>query len=913
MKKGVKKGLIIGGGVFVVLLAIIISIPFLFKDKIKDAVIDAANSSLNAELHVKDFGVSIFSNFPNITLSLEDMSLSGVGDFKGDTLLKAKSADVTLNIIQVLKGNYEVSKINMNGATVFAKVLTDGRTNWDIVKVDSAEITSTPTNEETLEDAPSFKLKLQKVSLDNCQVTYEDQQSNIKVILTNWSGEVSGDFSADNTTLKTKSNIGEVSFIMDGIPYLSKIKGIANATIDADMDKIKFTFVESDIQLNEVKASIDGSVTMVGEDGKDFDLKLKSPDTQFKDILSILPAMYTEDFKNIKTSGTASLDGFVKGLMQGEQYPAFDFKLLINNAMFQYPSLPKSVDNINVDMGISNKGGSFDNTIIDISKFNFTMAGNPFSASLNIQTPMSDASLKAQLKGIIDLAMIKDVYPLDKGTELNGKLTADLNIATRMSAIEKEQYQNVNASGSLKLNNMIYKSGDMQDVIINNAELGFTPQYVNLSSLDVKIGKNDISATGRLENFIAYALKNQTLKGQLNLKSNYFNLNDFMGDSSTASTTESTPSAPASGSETTPSALSQSSDNFVVPTNLNFALNADMKQVVYERVNITNLKGSIAVKDGTITMQDVTANALGGTAKITGSYSTAADPKNPKVSLNANITKASFAETFKSVEAIQKFAPVFDKVLGNYSMNMNMNASMGDNLLQMLSGLTASGVLQANDVQVEGVEALDKLSSSLKTDVLKSFSAKDISIPFTVNEGKINTKPFTIGIGDGGKLNLEGTTGLDQSINYKGSITLPKSMANAYISNIPITIGGTFSDPTIGVDTKSLIGNLLSGDTVDKLLGGSTANKKEEATAKVGEEKAKQIQKLRDEAKSSADKLVEESQKRGQQLVTAAEPKGALAKLAAQKASDKLVSEAKKNAQKITEEAEEQIKKLEAQ
>ena len=908
MKKGVKKGLIIGGGIVALLVAIMISIPFLFKDKIKDTVIDAANRSLNAELHVNDFSVSIFSNFPNITLSLEDMSLSGVGDFAGDTLIKAKSANVTLNIMQVLKGNYEVSKFNMTGAVVYAKVLNDGRVNWDIVKSDSIETTATTDNNDDSGSSSSFNLKLEKISLSKCQVTYEDQQSNMKVILKDWNGEVSGDFSAKNTTLTTKSTIGEVSFIMDGIPYLSKIKGLANATIDADMDKVKFTFVESDIELNDVKASIDGYLAMVGEDGIDFDLKLKAPDTQFKDILSILPAIYTEDFKDIKTSGTASLDGFIKGLMEGEQYPAFDFKLRVNNAMFQYPSLPKSVDNINIEMGISNTGGSFDNTIIDISKFNFTMAGNPFAASMNIQTPMSDPNLKAQMKGVIDLTVIKDVYPLDKGTELNGKLTADLNIATKMSAIEKEQYQNVHASGALALKNMIYKSGDMQDVVINNAELGFSPQYVNLASLDVKIGKNDISGTGRLENFIAYALKNQTLKGQLNLKSNYFNLDDFMGESTPTSVT---PSNTSSADKT--QTINQSSDNFVVPTNLNFALNADMKKVVYEKVNITNLKGLITVKNGTITMQDVTGNALGGTAKMTGSYSTATDPKNPKISLNANISKASFAETFKSVEMIQKFAPVFDKVLGNYSMSMNMNASMSDNLLQMLGGLTASGVLQANDVQVEGIEALNKLSSSLKTDALKSFSAKNVSIPFTIQDGKINTKPFSIGIGDGGKLNLEGITGLDQSINYKGSITLPKSMANAYLSNIPITIGGTFTDPKIGVDTKSLISNLLTGDAASQLLGGSTNDKKNEITAKTGEEKAKQIQKLRNDTKAANDKLVEEAQKKGQQLVSAAEPKGTLAKLAAQKIADQLVSEAKKNGLKLTDEAESQIKKIEAQ
>ncbi|MFV0467392.1 MAG: AsmA-like C-terminal region-containing protein, partial [Dysgonomonas sp.] len=570
-------------------------------------------------------------------------------------------------------------------------------------------------------------------------------------------------------------------------------------------------------------------------------------------------------------------------------YPAFNVKLIVKDAMFQYPSLPKSVNDINVDLLVDSKGGSLDNMVIDISKFTFNMAGNPFSASMNIKTPMSDPDLKAQIKGVIDLGIVKDVYPLEKGTQLNGRLNADLNIATRMSAIEKEQYQNVNAAGSLSLTNMLYKSADMADVQINEAALQFSPQYVNLSSLKVKIGKNDISATGRLENFIAYMLKDQTLKGTLNINSNYFNLNDFMG-----------------GDETETSS-STSSEGIAIPKNLNFTVNAAMNQVVYEKIDITNLKGSVGVNNGVLSMKDVSANALGGSCKIGGTYDTS-DPKNPKVNLSLNLSKVSFAETFKQVESIQKFAPIFEKLAGNYSMNLNFNTTLAENIMQMLGSLTGSGAISTNEVKVEGVEALSALSSALKTDVLKSFSAKDLNIPFSINNGKITTKPFSLNFGGDGKLSLEGSTGLDQSINYKGTVALPKSLTKGIVNNVALTIGGTFTSPKIGVDTKALLTDAATS-AAEKLLGGSLDDKKNELNTKLTEEKAKQAKKLRDEAKATSDKLVNEAENQGKKLVDAA--KNPIAKVAAQAASDKLVKEAKSQGQKLINEADVQAKKIE--
>ncbi|MFV0311722.1 MAG: AsmA-like C-terminal region-containing protein [Dysgonomonas sp.] len=883
-----KKVLTIIGVVLIVIIIAMISIPFLFKDKIKTAVLNVANEQLNAKVDIKDFGLNLFSNFPNATLSLEDASITGIGDFEKDTLVQAKSGSVTIDLMSLFGSNYNISRINLDRASVYAKVLADGRTNYDIMKTDS-----TATDTET-ENSTPFNLNLKKITVNDCNIVYQNDSTKMKLVLNKWSGEISGDFSASETTIKTTSEISEISFYMDGIPYLNKVKGNADATINANFDNMKFTFDKSEIRINELKASIDGWFTMQGKnyEDMDFDLKLNAPDTQFKDILSLVPAMYTADFKDVKTSGTATLDAYIKGLWQGENYPAFDVKIGVNNAMFQYPSLPKSVNDINLAVDINSKGGSLDNMIIDISKFSFNLGGNPFSGNLNITTPMSDPNLKAHANGTINLGMIKEVYPLEKGTELNGIITANINLATRMSAIEKEQYENVSATGKLELNNMAYKATDMPEVLINNASLEFTPRYVNLPSLEVKIGKNDISANGRLENFIAYALKDQTLKGQLNIKSNYLNANDFISSETSGTAATDTTSA--------------TSEDIIIPKNIDFTLSAVLNQIVYGKMNITNMVGNMTVRNGILTLNNVSANALGGSAKVNGSYNTS-DPKTPKVDFDIALSKVSFAETFKSVESIQKFAPIFESLVGTYSMNLKFNTSLGQSIMQTLASLTGSGALQTSDVKVENVAALTALSSALKTDALKSISPKDLNLPFNIDNGQIITKPFNINIGNGGMMKLEGSTGLDQSINYKGTVTLPKSLANNYINNVPITIGGTFSSPKIGVDTKALVTDAASS-IVSGLLGG----KSDGTGASLSEEKAKQIEKIRTEADNAAKKLVEEAQKQSDNLVAKA-GSNALAKAAAKGAGKKLVDEAEKQGQNLRNKAEEQIKKIEGE
>src|SRR5690606_10406466 len=102
------------------------------------------------------------------------------------------------------------------------------------------------------------------------------------------------------------------------------------------------------------------------------------------------------------------------------ELPAFVINLMVENAMFQYPSLPKSVNNIQIDVHVQNATGVPDATIIDVNKFHIEMAGNPVDFNAHIKTPVSDPDIKANIQGRIDLASVKDIVPLDSGDAMSG-------------------------------------------------------------------------------------------------------------------------------------------------------------------------------------------------------------------------------------------------------------------------------------------------------------------------------------------------------------------------------------------------------------------------------------------------------------------------------------------------------------
>ena len=814
-----KKTLKIVAAVIAVIIILIVSIPYLFKDEIETLIKKEGNKMLNAEFDFGNLDISLVSNFPLASITIENFYLKGIGEFENDTLLSANEITAAVNLMSLF-GNegYDIRKILLDHVSVTAVVLPDGTVNWDVMKE------SEETEEETEEGSASpFRIKLQELAIEDFNLVYDDRMDNMYAQMTNMDAECSGDFGCSQTLLELLTNIEALTFSMDGVPFLNKARIAADMNIDADLENSKFTLKENTLELNAIKAAVDGWVAMT-ENGMDMDLKLNSNEIGFKEILSLIPAIYTQDFEGLKTDGQAALDASVKGSLIGDSIvPRFNVDLNVKDAMFQYPSLPAGVNGINITANIANPGGNIDLTTVKVVPFDFVMANNPFSVSVTLNTPISDMQFDIAAKGVLDLGKIKDIYPLEDMT-LNGVVNADMSIKGRMSDIEKEQYEKINAAGNVRLNGMVLAMESMPDVDIKNSLLTFTPRYLQLDETAVKIGENDVTLDSRFENYIGYVLKGTTLKGSLNVKSNRFNLNDFM-TTDTATVVAEAESAVESDTATM--------TVIRVPENIDFAMNADFNELLFDNMAFRNVKGNLDIKEGKVDMKNLSMETMGGKIVVNGLYKAPSDAQ-PVFNASLKLDDIVFAQAYKELGIVQKLAPIFSGLTGCFSGNMKIDTELDETMSPVLTSMNANGSLSTKDVSLDGVTVIHQVADILKKPSLKNTKVKNVNLEFTIKDGRVSTKPFNVKLGDY-KMNISGTTGLDQTIDYRGKIEIPESLGKlSKLGTADILIGGSFTSPKVSIDLESLAKSAAkeaAKSAAEKLLGidGDNANKSDSA------------------------------------------------------------------------------------
>ncbi len=815
-----KKFLKITLATIIVIVLLLVTLPLLFTEKIETLVKQEGNKLLNAEFDFRKLGISLISDFPQASVTLNDFYLKGVDAFAGDTLVSAEEITASVNLMSLFGDEgYEISTVLLDGVSLKAIVLPDGSVNWDVMKPtdESEEVVA----EDTTEVSP-FRIKLQELAVRNFNLVYDDRQGNMYAEVEKLDATCSGDFGNSRTLLDLNVQTKAVTFKMEDVPFLNKAKIAADMKIDADLENSRFTFDKNTLRLNAIETALDGWVALVGDD-VEMDVKLGSNKIGFKEILSLVPAIYTKDFEGLRTDGKASLTAYAKGLMQGDSIvPEFSLAFNVEDAMFQYPDLPAAVNKINIAATVNNPGGSLDATVINVNPFNFVMAGNPFSLQATMQTPMSDLAFDASAKGKLDLGKVKDIYPLED-MELNGVVDADINIKGRMSSIEKEQYDKIKAQGSVRLANMSLAMEDMPDVDIKKSLLTFTPQYLKLSETAVNIGKNDIVLDSKFENYLGYALKGTTLKGTLNVSSSYFNLNDFMTTDSTA--------VPAA-EEQAAAADTVAMGIIEIPDNIDFSMQASFKKVLFDNMSFENLKGSLVVKNSKVNMKNLSLNTMGGEVVVNGYYYT---PKEAEPQFNASfkLNKIVFAKAYNDLNVVRKLAPVFSGLTGNFSGSVSIDTKLDETMSPVLQSLTGSGSLSTNDLSLNNVTVIQTVADILNKPSLKDTRVKDLKIDFTIKDGRVNTKPFDIKLGDY-KMNLSGSTGLDQTIDYKGEITIPTSVGKlSQLGTVDMLIGGTFTSPKVSIDMESLAKKAAAkaaSSAIDKLLGTSSESASGEET-----------------------------------------------------------------------------------
>jgi hypothetical protein len=901
-KSLVKRILKWSGIVFFTLLALLIALPYFFKDDIKQLVIDEVNKSLNAKLSMGEFDLTFVSTFPNMTIELNDTKLEGINEFKGVELANIKQFSAHVGFWNVVGGDQiEIKAIHLVEPKFDVRILKNGKANYDIVKPDSVK----PV--EQAEEPSNFKLSLKEYSISNGSVKYDDQTSDMLLAIQNLNHNGKGDLTADIIDFETTTSMDKMTFNMDGVSYLSEVKTnfIVNLLMEFSENSSKFTLKENEFKLNALTFSLDGFYEML-EKSSNMDFKINAAQATFKDFLSLIPTFYQSGYESMITKGSLGFGGFLKGKMDDKNMPAWDFNLNVANASIKYPDLPGTIKNIVVKAASTFKGGAnMDDMTVDVDKFHADFAGNTLDATLKMRNPMTDPLLVAKVLAKVDLATLRQVIPMGDGESYKGKLKADVNLNGRLSAIDKGNYEAFKASGTLELWNMLYKSKELNDQVeIANLIFRFAPKNLSLEKLIAKTGRSDFQMNGTIDNYMGYVFRNELLKGVFNFTSNTLDLDQLMN------LVPSTPAAANDAKKEEKPQTAANSEPMLIPDNIDFNLTTAIATVYYNKMAIKNVSGGVKIKDEVATLSNLTMNTMGGLVGLSGDFSTV-DHYKPAVNFAYDLKNIDVTELATNFVTIEKIAPITKYAQGKISSIFTMKSSLTSNLDPIYSSLNAAGDFSTKSLTVSGFKPLEELAAALKKEAYAKQTLKDVYLKFKLTDGKLSVTPFDVKLGKM-NANIAGYTSLDQSINYDIKLLVPKEEIPAEMiktaekalakvnsmlpkinlasipAQIPVKVNmiGTVTNPKINTDFKeallaatgNLKGNLENAkqaikDTAKAIINQKINEVREDLNAKKAQIMAdaqRQADKVKAEAKKQADDLKAQTKKEVDELVNKA-------------------------------------------
>ena len=793
-------------GIGISLLVIIIALaaaPFLFKDKIKEMIAKTLNENVNANIAFEDVDLSLFKSFPQANVTIEKLSIITKAPFENDTLLYSGETNVTMSVKELFKGEGEA--MNLESFSVVDGIVNiifnkDGLGNFDIALKEEAD--------KKPSDSKPFALNIQDYEVENLKFTYTDEGSKIKMVLDSINHEGKGNFAAQKLDLETKTT-AKLSFDMDKMNYMNNVAISLDAILGIDLEKSKYEFKDNKALINQLPLEFNGFIQMV-EAGQTYDLTFKTPTSDFKNFLGLIPAAYSGDINKVKTTGQFSVDGKVKGNLTETTIPAFDVKIASNNASFQYPDLPKSVKNIVIDTHIINETGLMNDTYVNLNKLSFTIDQDVFNAKANIKNLATNALVDAELKGTINLANVTKAYPVKLDKPLTGILKADVKTKFDMKSVETSQYQNIQNSGIASLTGFNYEGPEMAKPFkINQASVAFNPSQIRLNQFDAKTGTSDLQVTGTLDNFYGFVFKNQILKGNFNMNSTKLVVSDFMAPTTT-----------------TNDEGKKSTEAVKIPSFLDCSITAKAKTVVYDNLNLQDVSGNMVIRDEAVSLNNLKMSIFGGNIGLTGTVSTKG--KTPTFNMNLGLDKVNIAESFTQLDMLKSIAPIAGVINGKLNSTIKLSGDLQQDMTPNLKTISGDllGQLLSTTINEKNSTLLTALSSNVKFIDMSKVNLNDVKAALSFKDGKVNVKPFDIKYQDI-TVNVGGTHGFDQNMNYNLKFDVPakylgKEVTNLLtkltpadqnkIQNIPVNavLGGNFKQPKITTDMKQATTNLAS-------------------------------------------------------------------------------------------------------
>ena len=814
------------------LVVLLITIPVFFKPALIDAAKSALNKQINAEVEFQEFRISMFRNFPNVTIELQKVFITGKDEFEADTLVTIENARAKMSLMSLFKKTERrIDEINLLQPKLNLIVGKTGNGNWEITPEPETKPNIAAESLKEKAEQP-FSLQLEKVKIVSGTLVYDDREINMQQTFNNLNLDVKGKMFGSSTELMVEGKVDSYSMKYNGVKYIPEISLETKTKLNVDYEKMDISIIENELLVNRLPMEVTGLIQLPS-DTAFLDLTLKTKDSGFENFLALVPPEYEEYLKKIETTGSASVSGTIKGLYFEENYPDVDLRINVDNGNFKYADLPEEIKNIKADISLSKPQGDLDLTEIKIKNAHLEIKNNPVDLTLLLKNLVSDPYFDGTFVGTVNFDQLKDALPLDS-VNISGTIDANLFVKGNYSSIENEQYDKIKSDGIVLLDNLLYDSpGLTQRILVPSGKLDFSPQYVNLSQLNMKVGQSDFNLSGKVYNYLNYIFKEGTIQGDLQLVSSFVNLNELVRLQKKEKSVTSVNQKPSEQAVNSTGSGSSEKLVFDIPKNIDFIFRSNIDRAVFDRLPITGITGLITAKNGRLILNGMNMNMLDGELKLSGSYEN--NPQNqPFFDFGLDVAKFDIPMAYHSLSGLQRMMPVGAQSQGKVSSSMKIKGQLTQSFIIIPTSVNGTGNFNTENLKIIDSPVFNQLKGILLPEKLKNVDIEDFNANFIIEKGNIDLKPFKTKVA-GQETTVFATLSaenlldmrLDFKVNRDAFGTDIQNILSAIPGNQKITvlpagveINGPVGDPDVKVDlsdTRKVITSAAKDGLQDSL------------------------------------------------------------------------------------------------
>jgi hypothetical protein len=726
----------------IILLAGGIAFTYFYKDKLISLFVAEINNHINTEVKVEKIDLSLFENFPEISIQLNNVKISEPKD-KKKQFLSAKNIFLSFDIALLLKEIYEIKKIRIDDADANLIRYADGSNNFDIIKK------SADKNDRTI------NFNLQSIEINNSDIRFANiaNAQFYHVYLKNATNSLAQ--VGHKYLLKSKGNIISKIIEIEKNKYFKDKELSLNTELLILLEDGIYEIKPSEIKIGDAYYAIKGRVNTIPLN--ELDLKIEGKNTTLQNIFSLLPEKFSEPFKTYKSEGNVYFKGDIKGEVSSKINPEIRFDFGANNASLFHPEYNKKITNISLKGYYTNGGKrNAESSKINLSNIEATIDGKLLKANFvygNFKNPFIELDLDTRA----NLSTVFAFVPYHPFEEISGEASISLNFNGDVNKLKNkltDQNYGFYTSGEITLHGFNFKLKENSLDFKNfNGHFVFNKNDVAATNFIGNIGESDFIINGSFSNIIPYFMfQKQKISLNADFKSTYINLNELLKNQKDDEN------------------QSNSDYRFHISPDIDAEFSCTIKKINFRRFGAKRLMGSFQVKNKQMNTDGVSFESLGGIFTLKSTIDNRIDNKIT-VTNHAALKNIHIDSLFYVFEDFKQDFLKADNIKGVLNTTLATSFVLNSNLEMDSKTLVADIDMTINKGQLKDFAPMQSLSK-----FIESYELADIKFSELKNNIHIENRTIYIpkmdiksSVAD---MSVYGTHTFDNDMDYRVKVPL---------------------------------------------------------------------------------------------------------------------------------------------